>query len=139
MKYEKTRVAATSELTVAPVVGMLFIVTRPPETIGPRTFLVRAGTTSIGRNAASDVHVAVNHISEQHAQLKASLDDAFHLRVDLEDVGSTNGTILIGTQGGGRTRLKPNLAQPINDGDEFSLGGHVSLRFSSPFRFPRAT
>jgi pSer/pThr/pTyr-binding forkhead associated (FHA) protein len=66
-------------------------------------------TTSIGRSIAGDIVLSDNSVSRQHAVVYC-LQGKFYL----EDVGSTNGTMVNGQPLTGRTHL--------NSGDEIRFG-----------------
>jgi hypothetical protein len=67
------------------------------------------GPIVIGRAPGADIVIADDFISSQHARIVPSGDGAM-----LEDLGSTNGTILNGSRIGGPARLSA--------GDEIDLG-----------------
>ena len=57
----------------------------------------------IGRDAAADVTLGDSKVSRRHARVSP-----FHTGFTIEDLGSTNGTFLNGTELYGRVRLDPN-------------------------------
>ncbi len=79
---------------------------------------LRPGTNTIGREG--DVLISDGRASRRHAQIKMS--DA---GMELEDLGSTNGTILNGN------KLAPNTKTQIKAGDKLSFGG-FELTLSVP-------
>lgn len=80
---------------------------------GPRelkgTKLAISGPIVIGRAPGADIVIADDFISSQHARVLPSGDGAL-----LEDLNSTNGTILNGTR-----VTSPSL---LDEGDEIELG-----------------
>jgi len=80
---------------------------------GPRelrgTKLAISGPIVIGRTPGADIVIADDFISSQHARVMPSGDGAL-----LEDLNSTNGTILNGTR-----VTSPSL---LDEGDEIELG-----------------
>lgn len=72
------------------------------------------GPVVIGRSPGADIVIADDFISSQHARIVPSGEGAI-----LEDLGSTNGTVLNGTVIGGPAMLSP--------GDEIDLGS-VALK-----------
>lgn len=73
-------------------------------------------TFVIGRRPESDIHIDNLAVSGRHARIITIAGSSF-----LEDLGSTNGTLLNGAR---------VTKHPLEDGDEFSIGKH-SLRFIS--------
>jgi len=80
---------------------------------GPRelkgTKVAIAGPIVIGRTPGADIVIADDFISSQHARIVPSGDGAL-----LEDLGSTNGTVLNGAQ--------ISSASLLDEGDEIELG-----------------
>jgi len=80
---------------------------------GPRelkgTKVAISGPIVIGRTPGADIVIADDFISSQHARVMPSGDGAL-----LEDLGSTNGTIL-----NGQRVSAPSL---LDEGDEIELG-----------------
>lgn len=85
----------------------LRVVQGPRELKGMRVPL--AGPVVIGRSPGADIVIADNFISSQHARVVPSGDD-----IVLEDLGSTNGTIVNGQKISSAVALRP--------GDEIDLG-----------------
>lgn len=82
-------------------------------TTGPRelrgTKVALAGPVVIGRTPGADIVIADDYVSSQHARVVPTGDGAV-----LEDLGSTNGTVL-----NGQRIMAPALLAP---GDEIELG-----------------
>jgi len=75
-----------------------------------REYPLRPGANSIGREG--DVLISDGRVSRRHAQIV--MGDG---GLTLEDLGSTNGTVLNGN------KLQPNAAVSIKAGDKMSFGG----------------
>lgn len=73
-------------------------------------------TFVIGRRPESDIHIDNLAVSGRHARIITIAGSSF-----LEDLGSTNGTLLNGER---------VTKHPLEDGDEFTIGKH-GLRFLS--------
>lgn len=85
----------------------LKVIQGPRELKGTKIAIV--GPIIIGRTAGADIVIADDFVSSQHARVSPSGDGAV-----LEDLGSTNGTMLNGQRIGG-----PSL---LSEGDEIDLG-----------------
>ena len=97
----------------AVVVGELSPVPRPPEAVGPSLdhgsqSVPITGTLVLGRGAEADVQVVDTGVSRRHAELR-KVDD----RVELHDLGSTNGT---------RVNGQRVTAATLTDGDRITVG-----------------
>lgn len=75
------------------------------------------GETSIGRRTDNDIRVDDVAVSSHHALLRVRRDEHFtsQLHVEIEDCGSTNGTVVNG---------KPIKKQRLSHGDIIRLGHH---------------
>jgi pSer/pThr/pTyr-binding forkhead associated (FHA) protein len=75
------------------------------------------GKTSIGRRTDNDIRVDDVAVSGHHALLRVRRDEHFasQLHVEIEDCGSTNGTVVNG---------KPIKKQRLSHGDIIRLGHH---------------
>jgi len=84
-----------------------------------REFVLKQGVNTIGRQ---DTDVLLSHptVSRRHAQITVEEN-----RCVLEDVGSTNGTMINGRQ------IEQGKAEELSDGDEIIFGS-VRLRFENP-------
>ncbi len=71
-----------------------------------------AGSTVLGRGAEADVQLADTGVSRRHAELRLVTDDGQD-RVELHDLGSTNGTQVNGQQ---------VTAVSLTDGDRITVG-----------------
>ena len=71
---------------------------------------------NIGRDLANDISIRDGQVSRYHLRLMLQGQDFY-----LQDLGSTNGTRVNGTQVSGRTRL--------NDGDIIALGDAILLSY----------
>lgn len=73
----------------------------------------------IGRSREADLVLVDAEISRRHARLERyrAVDQSY--RVLIEDLGSTNGTILNGTL------LPPRVPTALKDGDVLAVGGHA--------------
>jgi pSer/pThr/pTyr-binding forkhead associated (FHA) protein len=82
-------------------------------------FPVPVGRILIGRTPNADIHLGDTTVSVKHAVIEGlgELEDA--VEVYLQDLGSTNGTLLNGS---------PVRRQPLHDGDQIGIGRH-QLRF----------
>lgn len=79
---------------------------------------IRPGVNVVGREG--DVMIPDTKVSRRHAQI-VSGDDG----MTIEDLGSTNGTLLNGN------RVEPGTPMPFASGDTLSFGG-VELKLSTP-------
>lgn len=79
---------------------------------------IRPGVNIVGREG--DVMLPDTKVSRRHAQI-VSADDG----MTVEDLGSTNGTLLNGN------RVEPGAKLPFANGDTLSFGG-VELKLSTP-------
>ena len=83
---------------------------------GERRWLLREGTCSIGRSPASDVVINRDTVTFHHACIHRRGDC-----IEIEDLKSTNGTLVDGVPIAGRHRIHP--------GDDVQLGGvRLTLR-----------
>lgn len=85
----------------------LKVVSGPRELRGTKVTI--AGPIVIGRTPGADIVIADDFISSQHARIVPSGDGAL-----LEDLGSTNGTVLNGS--------RISSASLLDEGDEIELG-----------------
>lgn len=90
-----------------------------------RRIALVAGVNVIGRDPACDVWLDAATVSRRHARIVVS-DNG----VELEDLGSTNGTKIGGTALEGRTAL--------HDGDELRFGKVLATYRASTASFPTA-
>jgi pSer/pThr/pTyr-binding forkhead associated (FHA) protein len=74
--------------------------------------------TTIGRDLSNDIVVADAYASTRHARIERQGDGRFWL----EDVGSSNGTLLNGQL------LRPNNPVPLDSGDVISIGKNVQFK-----------
>lgn len=74
--------------------------------------------TLLGRSRKCQILLEEDGVSREHAQLRRDRNGQFVI----EDLGSTNGTLL-----NGRTLVRPT---PVADGDKIQIGGAVILKFS---------
>ncbi|MBR9814620.1 FHA domain-containing protein [bacterium] len=81
-----------------------------------RTVELEAERTTIGRHPDNDIQLQDNAVSGKHAVVMTILSDSF-----LEDLNSTNGTLVNGRQ---------VAKHPLADGDVVTLGQHT-LRYES--------
>ena len=72
--------------------------------------------TTIGRKAHNDIQIDNLAVSGEHAVIVTILNDSF-----MEDLGSTNGTLVNGQRINGET--------PLSEGDELQIG-QVRLRMT---------
>lgn len=99
------------------------------------------GTIVIGRSSGCDVFLDDQQISRRHAAVHATPE-----KVEVEDLGSHNGTLVLGhaprgddetqTAGGGERRLPPNMRTAVADDALIQLGTalltlHVEQRMRS--------
>jgi pSer/pThr/pTyr-binding forkhead associated (FHA) protein len=77
-----------------------------------RSFAIDAAAVTVGRGHANDIPLDDEFASTQHARLEARPDGVW-----LEDVGSTNGTVVNGTRIDGPRRLTPGDLIRIGDTD----------------------
>ena len=82
-----------------------------------RTFVLVEGDNIIGRDPSSNVWLDDPDVSRRHARIRI---DTVQRSAVLDDLGSTNGTLL------GRSRVKSEM--PLADGDIIRLGP-IELRF----------
>jgi two-component system, cell cycle response regulator len=82
-----------------------------------RLFKLTSGTAVIGRGSDTTIRIEDEGISRRHVQLLQLSDGVF-----VEDLGSTNGTLVNGEPVTERTKLK--------DGDKIELGSVTILKFS---------
>jgi len=82
-------------------------------------FSLQVGRLLIGRTERADIRLSDTTVSGKHAVLEALALDDGRLTFYLQDLGSTNGTLLNGA---------PVRRKTLNDGDEIDVGRH-SLRF----------
>ena len=83
-----------------------------------RLFKLSAGATVIGRGTDTTIRVEDEGISRRHVQVILTPDD----KVFIEDMGSTNGTIVNDKKTDGRVQLE--------NGDRIELGSTTILKFS---------
>lgn len=81
-----------------------------------RTVELDAERTTIGRHPDNDIQLQDNAVSGKHAVIMTILSDSF-----LEDLNSTNGTLVNGRQ---------VAKHPLADGDVITMGQHT-LRYES--------
>jgi pSer/pThr/pTyr-binding forkhead associated (FHA) protein len=77
-----------------------------------RVFEIDAAAVTVGRGHANDIPLDDEFASTQHARLEARADGVW-----LEDVGSTNGTVVNGTRIDGPRKLSPGDVIRIGDTD----------------------
>ena len=77
-----------------------------------RVFEIDAAAVTVGRGHANDIPLDDEFASTQHARLEARPDGVW-----LEDVGSTNGTVVNGTPIDGPRKLTPGDLIRIGDTD----------------------
>ena len=77
-----------------------------------RVFEIDAAAVTVGRGHANDIPLDDEFASTQHARLEARPDGVW-----LEDVGSTNGTVVNGTRIDGPRKLTPGDVIRIGDTD----------------------
>lgn len=77
-----------------------------------RSFEIDAAAVTVGRGQANDIPLDDEFASTQHARLEARPDGVW-----LEDVGSTNGTVVNGTRIDGPRKLTPGDVIRIGDTD----------------------
>ncbi|HEY0634656.1 MAG TPA: FHA domain-containing protein [Gammaproteobacteria bacterium] len=82
-----------------------------------RQYELAVGETRIGRRTENDIRVDDVAVSGYHALLRVRCDEYFakQIHAEIEDVGSTNGTMVNG---------KPIKKQRLNHGDIIRLGHH---------------
>ncbi|MCA9615087.1 MAG: diguanylate cyclase [Myxococcales bacterium] len=88
--------------------------------VGPNvgeTHELAGGTSEVGRTSATPIHLMDPEVSRRHARFVVQGQ-----RVVVEDLGSTNGTFVNGTQISGPTELA--------DGDKIQIGTTTILKFS---------
>jgi pSer/pThr/pTyr-binding forkhead associated (FHA) protein len=91
-----------------------------------REFPLKEGENSIGRES-TDVLLADPTVSRRHAVLTVEADKCW-----IEDLGSTNGTYVAGTQ------LQPGERTELSDGTELKVGSAVLTVRISPVEAPPA-
>ena len=74
------------------------------------------GTMAFGENGIADVG---KHVSAHHARVSCSADGAWQI----EDLGSTNGTLLVSGADGSEVQVFPGTPCEISPGDELRLAG----------------
>ena len=77
-----------------------------------RVFEIDAAAVTVGRGHANDIPLEDEFASTQHARLEARKDGVW-----VEDVGSTNGTVVNGTRIDGPRKLAPGDVIRIGDTD----------------------
>jgi pSer/pThr/pTyr-binding forkhead associated (FHA) protein len=77
-----------------------------------RVFEIDAAAVTVGRGGANDIPLDDEFASTQHARLEPRADGVW-----LEDVGSTNGTVVNGTRIDGPRKLAPGDVIRIGDTD----------------------
>ena len=77
-----------------------------------RAFDIDAAAVTVGRGQPNDIPLDDEFASTQHARLEARADGVW-----LEDVGSTNGTVVNGTRIDGPRKLAPGDVIRIGDTD----------------------
>jgi hypothetical protein len=77
-----------------------------------RAFEIDAAAVTVGRGQPNDIPLDDEFASTQHARLEARSDGVW-----LEDVGSTNGTVVNGTRIDGPRKLAPGDVIRIGDTD----------------------
>jgi pSer/pThr/pTyr-binding forkhead associated (FHA) protein len=77
-----------------------------------RVFEIDAAAVTVGRGHANDIPLDDEFASTQHARLEARADGVW-----LEDVGSTNGTVVNGMRIDGPRKLSPGDVIRIGDTD----------------------
>jgi pSer/pThr/pTyr-binding forkhead associated (FHA) protein len=77
-----------------------------------RVFEIDAAAVTVGRGHANDIPLDDEFASTQHARLETRADGVW-----LEDVGSTNGTVVNGTRIDGPRKLSPGDVIRIGDTD----------------------
>jgi two-component system, cell cycle response regulator len=103
----------------------LFVVS-PGAYFGQR-FYLEEPTVSLGRAEDSSIRLGRKGVSRNHITLTRDATGT----VLLQDVGSTNGTIVNGR------RLQPGESVRLQDGDQIDCGG-VVLRFTAEWNFDHA-
>ncbi len=91
-----------------------------------REFTLEQATVVIGRGRESDIVLAEQGISRQHARLQYGTTGW-----TLTDLGSTNGTSVNGQ------RLRPHEAHSLRPGDRIAIGSSL-LAVQEPAAFPSA-
>ncbi len=93
--------------------------------VGPEIEL-QPGATKIGRDAASGIVIDAQGESRLHAQISLQAG-----RVQIEDLGSSNGTFVNGQRVSGGV-------QSLNSGDSIKPGQSVKLRYDAPVQVQSA-
>lgn len=97
--------------------------------VTPPLYVERSGRTiSLGRDVQADVCLPDPTVSPRHASLKKRGDQYL-----VSDEGSTNGTALLGSEGGAPVRLSPGSPRVVRDGDRILVGSVLlEVRLESP-------
>lgn len=82
-----------------------------------RIFPLRIGTTLIGRSPEAEIALLDAEVSRSHAKIHWTQKANGLVDLAVEDLGSTNGTLLNG--------VRVQHAAPLRAGDRLSLGGHI--------------
>lgn len=82
-----------------------------------RMFPLRAGSMVLGRSPEVDIALLDAEVSRSHAKIHWETQGDGSVTLTLEDLGSTNGTLLNGRRVNGKAALRA--------GDRITLGGHV--------------
>ena len=91
-----------------------------------RTFPLSEGDNVIGRDPGCSVWLDAPGVSRRHARIRI---DSSNRRVSLDDLGSTNGTLVR------RSRIQEEVA--LNDGDPMTIGTvDLTIRLWSPDKMP---
>ena len=94
--------------------GFWLVMRRGP--LQNQLFQLERAVVNIGRDLANDIAIRDSQVSRFHLRLTLQGQDYF-----LEDLASSNGTVVNGIQASGRTRLK--------DGDVITLGDTILLTY----------
>ena len=89
-----------------------------PIWIDPEEGSIEIGSMAFGENDIADVGP---HVSARHARISCEQSGAW----TLEDLESTNGTVLVGGGGGEEVECAPGVPQKLNPGDEIRLAGET--------------
>jgi diguanylate cyclase (GGDEF)-like protein len=113
---------APSEAEAPPVPsGRLYLVVLSGGIPGAMLPLI-PGSNGVGRSPENALQLAESSISRRHAVFHVGADQ----KVELTDLGSTNGTHL------NNQRLEPNRPATIREGDRIRFGSTVVLKFMRP-------
>lgn len=95
------------------------------------TFTVDTGITSIGRHPDNSIQIDEGSVSGRHAQLSVSANPDFpeYIECHIEDLGSTNGTLVNGEAIAGKVLL--------HHGDKVSVA-YNQFRFDNDSEAPLA-